>query len=95
MGRVDNPVRHVLDYAAERYLARLPIVHILTVIGHEEGGLFIGDGRVCFCSAAHMSLRLNVALVDWPLRKVVVYLPPEQFQSTWLGTKPSIGRGST
>lgn len=87
MGRVDNPVRHVLDYAAERCLARLPIVHILTVIGHEGGGLFIGDDRECFCRAAQLSLRLNVALVERPLQKVVVYLSPEQFQSTWLGNK--------
>lgn len=87
MGRPDNPVRRVLNYAAERYLAQLPIVHVLTVVGCQGGGLFVGDDLECFQKAAALSLRLNFTLLERPLQKVVVYLPPEEFQSTWLGNK--------
>jgi hypothetical protein len=32
-------------------------------------------------------LQLNFALMERPFQKVVVYLPPEEFHSTWLGNK--------
>src|SRR5215469_323181 len=47
MGRADNPVRRVLNRAAACFLSKLPIVHVLTVIGNDTGGLFIGDGLDC------------------------------------------------
>jgi nickel-dependent lactate racemase len=87
MGRPDNPVRRLLDYAAGRHLAHFPIVHILSVIGRDGGGIFVGDDLECFHRAAALSLRLNLTLVERPLRKVVVHLPSEEFQSTWLGNK--------
>jgi len=49
MGRMDNPVRQVLNYASESFARHLPIVYVLTVIGRDENGelvvrgLFIGD----------------------------------------------------
>ncbi|PWU04340.1 MAG: D-mannonate epimerase [Terriglobia bacterium] len=86
MGRADNPVRRVLDYAAG-YLAHLPVVHVLTVIGRESGGLFVGNDLDCYRRAADLSLRLNFTLLERPLQKVIVYLAPEEFQSTWLGNK--------
>jgi hypothetical protein len=87
MGRADNPVRRVLDEAARRYLSHWPVVHVLTVIGRDGGGLFVGDDSECFRRAAEQSLRLNVALLDQPLHQVIVQLPGEEFQSTWLGNK--------
>ena len=87
MGRADNPVRRVLNYAAEQFLGELPIVHALTVIGKSGGGLFIGSGLECFQKAAELSLRLNFTLLDEPIRKAVVYLDPAEFHSTWLGNK--------
>src|SRR5438552_13591638 len=33
MGRAENPVRNVLNYAAEHFLRLLPIVYVLTVVG--------------------------------------------------------------
>ena len=87
MGRSDNPVRRVLNYAAERFLGALPIVHALTVIGKNSGGLFIGSGLECFERAAELSLKLNFTLLDEPIRKAVIYLDPAEFHSTWLGNK--------
>ena len=93
MGRAENPVRNVLNYADERFLRNLPIVYVLTVIGRaaDEGlavrGLFIGDDAECFHHAAALSLKVNFETLDAPIRKAVVYLDPHEFHSTWLGNK--------
>jgi hypothetical protein len=93
MGRAENPVRAVLNYAAERYLKHLPIVYVLTVIGRAVDGrlavrgLYIGDDAECFHQAAELSLKVNFATVDEPIRKAVVYLDPHEFHSTWIGNK--------
>jgi nickel-dependent lactate racemase len=93
MGRADNPVRRVLNYASDRFLARLPIVYVQTVVGRAEDGglaargLLIGDDAECFHRAAELSLAVNFEMLDQPLRKAVVYLDPQEFHSTWLGNK--------
>jgi nickel-dependent lactate racemase len=93
MGRADTPVRRVLNYAAERFLANLPVVYVHTVVGRAADGglavrgLFIGDDAECFERAAALSLQVNFAMLDQPLRKAVVYLDPQEFASTWLGNK--------
>jgi nickel-dependent lactate racemase len=93
MGRAANPVRNVLNYAADRFLRHLPIVYALTVIGRtaDQGlavrGLFIGDDAECFHCAAALSLKVNFETLDEPIRKAVVYLDPHEFHSTWLGNK--------
>jgi nickel-dependent lactate racemase len=87
MGRVDNPVRRVLNYAAGRFARHLPIVHVLTVIGGDSGGLFVGDDLECFERAAELSLKVNLTLLDQPIRQAVVYLDPHEYKSTWLGNK--------
>jgi hypothetical protein len=93
MGRAENPVRNVLNSAAERFLGKLPIVYVLTVIGRRaEGGLavrglFIGDDAECFHQAADLSARVNFEKLDQPIRKAVVYLDEHEFHSTWLGNK--------
>jgi nickel-dependent lactate racemase len=93
MGRADTPVRRVIDCAAERFAGDLPIVYVLTVIGRDEQsdlvvrGLFIGDDAECFNLAAELSLKVNVEMLDEPLKKVVVYLDSAEYKSTWLGNK--------
>jgi nickel-dependent lactate racemase len=87
MGRVDNPVRRVLNYAADRFTRHLPIVHVLTVIGGASCGLFIGDDLECFERAAELSLKVNFNPLERPIRKAVVYLDPHEYKSTWLGNK--------
>ncbi len=91
MGRADTPVRKVLNYASDNFAKHLPIIYILTVIGKDENGklvvrgLFIGDDYECFNLAAEFSLKVNFEMLDEPLKKVVVYLDPSEFKSTWLG----------
>jgi nickel-dependent lactate racemase len=93
MGRAENPVRNVLNYAADRFLRHLPIVYVLTVVGLAPDGtlavrgLFIGDDIECFQRAAELSLKVNFEILDTPLTKAVVYLDPHEFHSTWLGNK--------
>ena len=93
MGRAENPVRSVLNYASDRFLRHLPIVYVLTVVAFRaEGGLavrglFIGDDAECFHLAADLSLKVNFEILDTPLKKAVVYLDPGEFHSTWLGNK--------
>jgi nickel-dependent lactate racemase len=93
MGRADTPVRGVLNYASEHFAKDLPIIYVQTVVGAGENGelltrgLFIGDDIECFNLAAELSLKVNFQMLDEPLKKVVVYLDPAEFKSTWLGNK--------
>jgi len=92
MGRADTPVRKVLNYASDHFARHLPIVYVLTVVGATPSGqvtrgLFIGDDIECFNRACELALKVNFTMLDEPLKKVVVYLDPEEFKSTWLGNK--------
>ena len=93
MGKVDTPVRKLLNYASEHFTSHLPIVYIHTVISRDESGrlvirgLYIGDDEEVFKLAAELSLKVNFIVVKKPLKKVVVYLDPSEFRSTWLGNK--------
>jgi len=93
MGRAENPVRCVLNYASDRFLRHIPIVYVLTVVGVGGSGgsvlrgLFIGDDVECFHRAAELSLKVNFVMLDRPIHKAVVYLDPREYQSTWLGNK--------
>ncbi|MFA6127285.1 MAG: lactate racemase domain-containing protein [Bacteroidales bacterium] len=50
-------------------------------------GLFIGTSEEVFTAAADLSKKVNLTTVDSPLKKVVVFLDPEEYRSTWLGNK--------
>jgi nickel-dependent lactate racemase len=93
MGRADTPVRRIFNYASEHFSSHLPIVYVQTVVGvNKEGkqqtyGLFVGDDFEVFDMAAKLSLQVNFEMVEKPLKKVIVWLDPTEFKSTWLGNK--------
>lgn len=94
MGRAESPVRALYDYASDHFSDQLPtILYLLTVVGRQEDGslcvrgLFIGDDKACFLEAAALSQKVNLQLLDKPLQRVVVYLDPHEFRTTWLGNK--------
>ena len=93
MGRADTPLRRILNYAQDHFCRHLPLLFVLTVIGPREDGslavrgLYIGDDVDCFQQAAALSVQVNFTVLEEPLGKVVVYLDPEEFHSTWLGNK--------
>ncbi|MFA7230428.1 MAG: lactate racemase domain-containing protein, partial [Victivallaceae bacterium] len=94
MGQADSPVRKLFNYATDTYLNDLPIYYLLTVMARnnatgkmEMRGFFAGDNEECFLKACKVSQQTNLQLLDKPLKKVIVYLDPEEFKSTWLGNK--------
>lgn len=93
LGTTDNPVRAVLNKASEIAASRLPLLYILTVVAPDSQGrlgirgLFAGDDIECFRQAAALSRELNFTTLPQRLNKVVVWLDPEEFKSTWLGNK--------
>jgi hypothetical protein len=94
MGRIENPVRRLFNYAFETFLCELPIVFVLTVMEKHKAasgmimrGLYVGDDMETFTLGARLSQKVNFDLLDRPLGKVLVYLDPHEFKSTWLGNK--------
>ncbi len=92
MGRDHSPVRKVFDYAQEHFIKDVPLQYVLTVTTQSEGetaihALFAGNKRKLFEEAVSLSKRKNIIFVDKPLKKVVVYLDPKEFKSTWVGNK--------
>jgi nickel-dependent lactate racemase len=92
MGRIDTPVRKLFNYGCEKFLGDLPILYVLTVMQKEQAGivmrgLYIGDDDATFEIGAKLSQKVNLDQLDGPLEKVLVYLDPHEFKSTWLGNK--------
>jgi len=93
MGRANSPVRQVLNYASDNFTNHLPIVYISTVISKNEigkltvRGIYIGDDYATFEKAANLSLKVNFQMLEKSPKKMVVYLDPSEFKSTWLGNK--------
>ena len=92
MGRDFSPVRRVFDYAEENFISHIPQMYVLTVTTNKGDdvsihGLYIGRKRELFENAVSLSQEMNLTHMDKPLEKVVVYLDPREFKSTWLGNK--------
>ncbi len=94
LGQTDNPVRKLFNYGVGAFLKELPVSYILTVMeqDHAAGemimrGFYSGNDESIFREACRLSREVNLELLDRELKKVVVYLDPEEFKSTWLGNK--------
>ena len=93
MGRAHTPVRDVLNYMSAQIAPELPITYLCTVRKKDSQGqiqthgLYAGDDEGCFLAGAPLVQRLNLDLLERPLQKVVVYLDPHEFRTTWLGNK--------
>ncbi|NMA42416.1 MAG: DUF2088 domain-containing protein [Oligosphaeraceae bacterium] len=94
MGLDNTPVRRLFNYSTEKFMAQLPILYVLTVMAKnqqsgemEMRGLFVGEDTDTFAKAVKLSQQCNLDLMDEPIEKVLVYLDPEEFKSTWLGNK--------
>ena len=95
MGKADNPLRSILNYASEKYLqTELDLWYILTVMGMNKStgklemrGLYIGNDIECYSRACELSLKVNFTVLDEAPKKIVTYLDESEFHSTWLGNK--------
>ncbi len=94
LGRTDTPVRRLFNHAVDTYLSDLPITYILTVMEQDCStgdmhmrGFYSSDDAECYNEACKLARQVNITLLDREPNKVVVYLDPDEFQSTWLGNK--------
>ncbi|MBP7262617.1 MAG: DUF2088 domain-containing protein [Spirochaetia bacterium] len=93
LGRVDTPVRAVLDYTSAHFASDMPILYALTVVGPDgSGGLatrgfFTGFDRRPFEHAAALSAQVNVTKLERKPGTALVWLDPAEYRSTWLGNK--------
>ena len=74
-------------------ISHLPIVYLLTVRARDASGtlvtrgLYAGDDRACFERGAGLCRQVNLDRLERAPQRVVVYLDPIEFKSTWLGNK--------
>lgn len=92
MGNTDSPVRRMLDYAEEHFLAEVPLVYVLTVTTEENHdtavhGIFAGGSRAPYEHACELAKHWNITYLPKRVHKVVAYLEPGEFTSTWVGNK--------
>ncbi len=99
LGRVDAPVRRLVDLGFDRFLEpRCRVLFVLTVVeARPEGpilrGIFAGEGGTrssggaAFRAAAALSAEVNIETLETPLHRCVAYLDPVEYPSTWLGNK--------
>ncbi len=96
LGRDYSPVRRLYDYAEENFLQDIPLKYILTVCSTEQDsesshtkikGLFYGRNRNTFEKAVELSQQENIKVLEHKYDKIIVYLDPNEFKSTWLGNK--------
>ncbi|MBI9021050.1 MAG: DUF2088 domain-containing protein [Verrucomicrobia bacterium] len=94
LGQTDTPVRKLFNYAVDTCLSDLPITYILTVMEQDYStgemhmrGFYSSDDVECYTEACELARKVNITLLDREPKKVVVYLDPHEFQSTWLGNK--------
>ncbi|HEX6763575.1 MAG TPA: lactate racemase domain-containing protein [Gaiellaceae bacterium] len=99
MGRIDAPVRTLLDLGFDRFLeARCRVLFVLTVVeARNDGpvlrGVFTGEGGTrssggdAFRAAVALSAEVNIETVETPFRRCVAYLDAAEYRSTWLGNK--------
>lgn len=92
LGQVQTPVRALFDEAQKRYLNVLPVTYFQTVTRECHGqaylhGLFISRNRQAFEAAAALSAQVNIVVLPERQKKIVAYLEPGEFKSTWVGNK--------
>ncbi|MEM9079775.1 MAG: D-mannonate epimerase [Verrucomicrobiota bacterium] len=93
MGRADTPLRRILNKAEDDFCQNLPIIYVQTVVGPRPDGslatrgLYIGTGHEPFEAAAELAVQVNFTQLDREPERMVCYLDPTEFASTWLGNK--------
>lgn len=96
MGNANTSVRKIFDYIEDNLLNNIPLLYILTVNTTEtskETGLtnivsiLSGKNRDIFEKAVELSQKINIIKVEKLFKKIIVYLDPEEFKTTWLGGK--------
>lgn len=93
MGKANTPLRAILNKAEELFCGKLPTIYVQTVVGPREDGslatrgIYIGEGTEPFEAAAKLSLEVNFTQLEEEPDRMVCFLDPSEFHSTWLGNK--------
>ncbi len=92
MGRDNTPVHRLFDYAEQNFLMDVPLLYILTVVtstreANSVNSLAIGRSRDLFSRSIKISQQNNLNFLDKSMRKIVVWLDPKEFRTTWVGNK--------
>jgi len=85
MGRVDTPVRQVVDRAA----SSIPTPRFcisLVMHGDSLHGLYVGSMQGAWRAAAELSAKLDIVYVDQPFQRVLSIVPP-MYDDLWTGAK--------
>ncbi len=92
MGRDNTPVHRLFDYAEQNFLMDIPVLYILTVVtvtreANAVNSLAIGRSRDLFSRSIKISQQNNLNFLDKSMKKIVVWLDPKEFRTTWVGNK--------
>ncbi len=93
MGRVDTPVRALLDEAFEAFVKpRVRVGFVQTVVEATPGGpvrrgLFAGEAQAVFTHAAALAQQVNITPIEPAWDRCVVSLDEAVYRSTWIGNK--------
>lgn len=94
MGRAQTPVRAIFDYAQKNLSSKLPPISYVQIVRGPDAsgepvtrGLYAGDDKQCFLVGSKLAQECNITFVDRPVKKMIAYLKPEEFKSTWIGNK--------
>ncbi len=93
LGQANTPLRQILNYAQDHFCQTMPLVYVQTVIGTRPDGstvtrgLYVGDSHDTFFKAAELAREVNFTQLDEEPKRIVTYLDPSEFHSTWLGNK--------
>jgi lactate racemase len=95
IGRVETPIRHLIEAAADRVPAQ--VISFNSVVTRDEGrlrthGLFAGDFRDAFRRACEVSRHVHIKYTDRKYRRVVALLD-EHLDDLWVGGKASYRLG--
>ena len=92
MGKILTPLRYCFNKAEHEFLNSLPKIYILVVMSRDENGnpvhtgFYCGDDIDTYLMAAEQSQKENITVVP-PLKKVVAYMDPDEYESTWVANK--------
>ncbi|GIW90050.1 MAG: hypothetical protein KatS3mg109_0482 [Pirellulaceae bacterium] len=93
LGNLLTPIRKCFNKAEEDFLADLPDFYVQLVLARNtrgklvHTGVYVGDDLETYLEAARQSRQQNITVLDRPIEKVVCYMQPDEFASTWVANK--------
>lgn len=85
IGRIDTPVRRMIDRAAAMVPTRTMGVS-LVMHGRQLVGIFAGEVHDAWAQAAELSARLDIVTLERPVRRVLSVMP-EMYDDLWTAAK--------